>query len=149
MIPSNRSLQSKLLSKSQRAKPVRKNRWPVIGGVLATVALGLGLTNPSKAAYADHFAGVLSKGLSDRCYQVEGQGGARNPLSRVPVKEACKFAVAGATQALPTEKLIEGNTDRTNFVLFSVYATEDPVLLGGKTTKTIGVAGLFVPFYRG
>ncbi|MEL6555687.1 MAG: DUF4359 domain-containing protein [Cyanobacteria bacterium J06621_11] len=138
MIPSSRSLKSKLLSESNLSQRNEK-KSQIFLGALAVAALGLGLSNPGQAAYVNYASAELSKRTAQQC----------NQTGRV--QGICKFAAARSSERFGTMAagLIDDSTERTNLVLFSIYSTQDPFPFSDKTTKTLGIARLFIPFARG
>lgn len=139
MIPSNKSLRSKLLSESNRSKQHEKTSYFVMGA-LALLAVGLGFSNPGQAAYVEYASAELSKRATQRCEETGGR-----------VQNICRLAAGASSERLGSVAagLIDDNTERTNLVLFSIYSTKDPFPFGEKTTRTLGIARLFIPFARG
>ena len=139
MIPSNKSLRSKLLSESSRSKQNEKTSY-IVMGALALVAVGLGLSNPGQEAYVNYASTELSKRATEKCAEAGGR-----------VQSICQLATGASAERFGavTTGLIDDNTERTNLVLFSIYSTKDPFPFSNKTTKTLGIARLFIPFARG
>jgi hypothetical protein len=82
------------------------------GGLL----VGLGITNPGPAAFADYGGGRLTALLVKELCQQDGLSG----LLRLLIRE-CPALIQSQQQVLGT--LVRANTRRQNFVLFSVYRT--------------------------
>lgn len=110
-------------------------------GALALIVLAgvMGMTNPPREEYL-HFAS--EKLAADLKTSVCNESQMREYLG--------KFggALVGACQNLVTsqrdtiERFLDNSTHRQNLILFSIYTTE----IGGKTYRSIGALGNFLPF---
>jgi hypothetical protein len=112
----------------------------VIAGVVGTMAV----TNPGKKAYVEFAADQFAPAIQDMYCQGIKLPEWANSIGKM-TKGACKTAIATGSTVLGRDHKVEfinSSTRRQNLFLLSVYTMEMP----GKTFKTIGVFGHFIPF---
>lgn len=120
------------LKKSTRATKAKL----IVVGLVAVSGIALALTNPGQAAY-DEFATqkITDFVLQDVCQTP--QSGALPDILGSVLSEGCR-AIATSRRA-EIKSFVANNTQRQNFILFSLYTTELPT----RSVKTVGIFNQF------
>lgn len=125
----------------------------MIGKILGYVGLGalvavLAVTNPDQEAYADFAAETLAtEARTALCEQENGLGGLLGEIGDVIGETLGNLCDRALTEERiigqeNIEQFISENTQRQNFLVFSIYTTEIPAV----RVKSVGVLNRFIPF---
>jgi Domain of unknown function (DUF4359) len=122
-----------LISLKSRA-PLKVTKW-VGCGILCGLSVALAANNPRQEYYTDFATQTVSKFLIRDLCQANDQA---PKLFDTMIKDGCQaFMQQGETEI---RAFIAHNTERQNFILFSLYTTEFPI-------RPLRVLGIFNHFF--